>query len=318
MANCLTTKIFKMPASMPIHKQAQLTGHNASVFALSPYQQADSFLSGAGDGWIVHWNFEQPDLGRLIAKVDAQVFSLSYLPKLHIIVAGDMNGGVHWVYPNEDGRTKDIAHHQKGVFGILAKGDHLITIGGGGVVTLWDPTQARTLESIQLSNQSLRSIDYSPQREEIAIGASDNSIYLLNADDFTVRDKIVDAHSNSVFSVKYTPDGSTLLSGGRDALLKSWSFENDSPTCMASIPAHWFTINSIAFHPEGQLFATASRDKTIKIWNSQGLELQKVLEMQRDGGHLNSVNRLLWLPYQNTLVSASDDRSMILWKAETA
>jgi WD40 repeat protein len=307
-----------MPASLTFQKQAQLTGHEASIFALSPYLSGDSFLSGAGDGWIVEWSLEKPDLGRLIAKVEAQIFSLCYLPQVHAIVAGDMNGGVHWIYPDDNGRTIDIAHHQKGVFGILAKEENLITIGGLGVATLWDTAKARTLESIQLSSQSLRSLDYSPQRREIAIGASDNNIYLLDADNFALRQKIASAHDNSVFSVKYTPDGSTLLSGGRDAMLKAWSLEAATPNCTNSLPAHWFTINSIVFHPEGRLFATASRDKTIKIWDSQGLKLLKVLEMQRDGGHLNSVNRLLWLSHQNTLISASDDRSMILWKTEMA
>lgn len=78
--------------------------------------------------------------------------------------------------------------------------------------------------------------------------------------------------------------------------------------------AHMFTINHLAFSPDGSLFATASRDKTIKIWDTYSLKLLKVLDTIRHGGHINSVNRLLWLP--EMLVSASDDQRAIIWEVE--
>ena len=76
-------------------------------------------------------------------------------------------------------------------------------------------------------------------------------------------------------------------------------------------PAHWYTLNHLAFSPDGALFATASRDKTIKIWDAQTFSLLKTIDTIRYGGHINSVNRLLWLP--EALLSVSDDRTMKIW-----
>ncbi|HQF28656.1 MAG TPA: WD40 repeat domain-containing protein, partial [Bacteroidia bacterium] len=57
----------------------------------------------------------------------------------------------------------------------------------------------------------------------------------------------------------------------------------------------------------------ASRDKTVKIWDPESLEVIIRLEKQEADGHVNSVNKLLWL--NNTdLLSAGDDRSIALWK----
>lgn len=320
--------------SLQVQKIAQLTGHNASIFALAAESGAQHFLSAAGDGWVVRWDLGNPAsptaslqrpqaVGKLIAKVETQIFSMLNLPDYNKLVVGNMNGGVHWVDLENPEATKNIAHHQKGVFDILRVGESVFTIGGEGKITRWSVGEGRSLESLHLSNQSLRCVDFlvrhnddgggSLSHNEIAIGASDNNIYLLNTDSLELKKTIKNAHDNSVFAVKYSPDGRYLLSGGRDAHLKIWDTKNDFQLVNAQ-PAHWFTINDLVFHPAGHWFATASRDKTIKIWDAKTFELLKVLDTIRDGCHVNSVNRLLWL--ENFLISCSDDRSIIVWEIE--
>ena len=121
------------------------------------------------------------------------------------------------------------------------------------------------------------------------------------------------AHDNSVFTLKYSPDYRFLLSGSRDARLKSWNvWENYS--LEKKIVAHIYAINHIEYSPDGQYFATASMDKSIKIWDAERLKLLKVIDRARHAGHGTSVNRLLWSAHQNTLLSASDDRRISVWQ----
>ncbi len=294
-------------------KIATLTGHNSSIFAIIPYKTPHLFLSGAGDGWIVEWNFNDPKMGRLVAKVETQIFSLCYLADANKVVAGNMNGGVHWVDLANPTATKNILQHEKGVFAIQQIGNYLFTAGGAGMLTRWDINQQKTVESLHLSNQSLRCIAFSKERKELAIGASDHNIYLLDADTLAIKQTIKAAHDNSVFTLKYSPNSQFLISGGRDAHLRVRDL-NQGGKEISTQPAHWYTINDIAFHPKAPIFATASRDKTIKIWNSETYELLKVIETVRDQGHLNSVNRLFWSTFNNYLVSCGDDRSILIWE----
>lgn len=301
-----------MSTALQLRQVARLGGHNAAIFALAPFADQRYFLSAAGDGWIVKWDLDDPDPGRLIAKVDTQIFSLCALPDQDRLIAGNMNGGVHWIDLRQPEQTRNIAHHEKGVFAIEHIDGYVFTAGGQGMLTRWSVAGTRTEESIKLSNQSLRSLAVHPGKNQLAVGASDNSIYLLKIPDLQLIHTIRNAHDNSVFSLQYSPDGRQLISGSRDAHLKAWDIWDGFQEIVAK-PAHWFTINAIAYHPDGHLFATASRDKTIKIWDAESFELLKVIETIRDNGHVNSVNSLLWSPYQNYLLSASDDRTIGIW-----
>lgn len=295
---------------------ARLTGHNASIFALSPGRSSQEFFSGAGEGWIAAWDLEQPQDGKLEAQVQQQIFSLAFEEKSGQIIAGDMNGGVHFINPGQPEGSRSIRHHQKGVFAIKAVQGWAFTGGGLGKITKWDPATARPLESLQLTGQSIRAITVSPDQKIMAVGCSDNNIYLIEPASMQVLARQEQAHDNSVFALCFSIDGQTLFSGGRDAHLKAWAIAGPSISPLADIPAHWFTINSLALHPQGLWLASASRDKTIKIWDPGSLALLKVLEAGRDSGHINSVNSLFWSSCHGQLISASDDRSIIVWQVE--
>ncbi len=302
-----------------IRKVQQLTGHNGAIYALAPGPEPRTFLSAGGDGWVVQWSLAEKDeqgelLGRLVAKVDTQVFSLAYIPTTHTVVAGDMNGGVHWLNLREDRPNRHIAHHKKGTFGLQIVGEELISIGGSGMLTKWDILRQASIESLHLSSQALRSLVHVPGTNTIFFGSSDHSIFKLSVDSLEVQEKVAASHENSVFALHNHPlHPGTLYSGGRDAQLKKWSI-GESLTLENAQPAHWYTINHLIADPSGDYLLSASRDKTIRIWDSTEFKLLMTLDAARDGGHVNSVNRLMWIEGTSFFVSASDDRSLILWE----
>ena len=287
------------------------SGHNSALYALAKGRTERHFLTAGGDGWVVEWDLDDPELGKLVASVETQCFSLCALPDPNRLVAGNMNGGLHWINREAPELTRNVQHHTKGVFALQSIGPWVFSGGGDGFLTRWDAEQARTVESLQLSHQALRAIAFSEQRNELAIGASDQSIYLLDAETLDIRQILKNAHTNSVFTLAYSPDHQYLMSGGRDAMLRVWALEEDCQL-RSEQPAHWYTINHLTFSPDGQHFATASRDRTLKIWDAQTFELLKVLDTQRFGAHTRSVNRLLWMP--EALISCGDDRLAMIWE----
>lgn len=112
--------------------------------------------------------------------------------------------------------------------------------------------------------------------------------------------------------MRFSPDGKFLLTGGKDAHLNIWQVGHYDK--IKSIPAHDWAIYDIAYSPNSNLFATASRDKTLKIWDSKTFQLLKVINKEKYDGHQFSVNKLIWSTYNNYLISAGDDRAIIIWE----
>jgi WD40 repeat protein len=293
-----------------VERKAALTGHRDCVYALTKSGQPRQLFSAGGDGQVVQWDLDQPDQGRLLAKVGNSVYALCYLPGQNRLVAGQNTEGVHLIDLAGQQAIRSAKITSSAIFAIQHFEQKLYVGTGEGVLTVLDAEQLTTLAHLRLAGQSLRSMAIHPQRRELACGFSDAHVRVLDLDSGLVKYDWA-AHANSVFSLAYSPDGSLLFSGSRDAHLKVWDV-GAGYLAVDDIVAHMYTINDVAFSPDGALFATCSKDKSVKLWDTAGRRLLKVIDRARHAGHGTSVNKLLWTG-ERELVAASDDRSLSVW-----
>ncbi|MEG4861119.1 AAA-like domain-containing protein, partial [Microcoleus sp. K1-B1] len=120
----------------------------------------------------------------------------------------------------------------------------------------------------------------------------------------------LEGHSNSVWSVAFSPDGLTLVSASSDNTIQLWDLQTQKP--IATLTGHSSSVRSVAFSPDGLTLVSASSDNTIKLWH---LQSQKPIATLT--GHSSSVRSVAFSPDGLTLASASSDNTIKLWHLQS-
>jgi WD40 repeat protein len=77
--------------------------------------------------------------------------------------------------------------------------------------------------------------------------------------------RTIAAHTDAVYSVAISPDGSTLATGSYDQLIKLWELQTGKE--LLTLKGHNGCVFDLAFRPDGKVLASASADRTVKLWS---------------------------------------------------
>ncbi len=302
------------PQKIQVYKEATFTGHRDCVYALEPMPDEQRFFSAAGDGMVVRWDLQKPDQGELVAQVSSSVYAMRALSDRKELWIGQNFDGIHMIDLHSRQAIRSLGFTKEAIFDISDWESNVYIATGDGTVTRIDKNTYTVQQVVKASDKSARSLAINPQTQELAVGYSDHHIRIFDARTLQLK-QVLSGHTNSVFSVVYSPDYRCLLSGGRDAKLNVWDVQAGY-VLQESVIAHMYAINHIAYRADGQYFATGSMDKSVKIWDAETFRLLKVIDKARHAGHGTSVNKLLWIELSDQLISASDDRTLSVWTLE--
>ncbi len=296
-----------------ITRKNVFTGHRGSVYSIAGPAQQNSFITAGGDGIIAEWLINGTDEGVPLANVGKVVYSIAIEPDGKRVFAGQSDGGIHVIDTDQKKELRLLQLHEGPVFNIKVFKEHdlLISLGGDGTMVVTQLSDLEPLKKLKLSQGKLRNMEI--LNGIAAVGTGEGSVKILSIPEWKVIHEFGDHQPGfSVNAIAFSPDGSKLYTGSRDAHLNI-NDVNEGFKLLQSIPAHNYAIYSILFHPDGSVMATCSRDKTIKIWDPETMEVQTRIDKEQFDGHLNSVNALYWHP-DGKLVSAGDDRAVMLWE----
>ncbi|MDF5691204.1 WD40 repeat domain-containing protein [Aquirufa aurantiipilula] len=297
---------------MQIERIDTFSGHRGPIYSLASGEQAHEFYSAGSDGWVVQWNLQKPDLGKVVAQISGSVYAMKY-DEMGVLWVGQNFEGIHGIQLSNQERIFSIGLGANSIFDILFNQNQVWVAHQDGLITVVDADSKQIIKHIKSSDKSVRTLRLLPQNR-IAAAYSDGYIRIFNSK-FELENAWK-AHDGSVFGLQYWEKDGVLISVGKDARIKKWDITKIVVPFEAAseVIAHMYAIHDLSFHPQLPLFASASMDKTIKIWDAENLTLLKVIDAARYGGHKNSVNKLIWTPFEDQLVSASDDKNISVWK----
>ena len=153
-------------------------------------------------------------------------------------------------------------------------------------------------------------VSYSPGGLIIAAAHSDWTVRLWDVSTGKLTSpSTLRGHTAEIHAVEYSPDGKRIASGSADKTIRIWDphADTDSESLIAILP-YRDSVRSIAFSPDSRMLAGGSDDGIIQVWNADTGD--RIYEFK---DHTDSVQAVHFSRNRTELVSASLDRTAILW-----
>lgn len=213
---------------------------------------------------------------------------------------------------------------------------------GDTTVRLWDvadPTHPLPLDVLRGHTDTVTSAAFSPDGKRVATGSWDRTARIWNLAQ-TDTPAVLPVHPAIVWSVAFTPDGSTLVTIG--GATQFWDVSTPSAPKRTStiqggfyqaafspdgrvlanadrlldlrdlsLGTHDDVVTSLAYDPAGHLLASASWDGTARLWQVTGGRALWPLSTLR--GHTRFVRCVAFSPDGRILVTASEDATVRVW-----
>jgi len=124
-----------------------------------------------------------------------------------------------------------------------------------------------------------RAFDLSYQNNAIAVVVDGRDIIILNAITGS-QTAVLSGHEGPVFSVAYSPDGISLVSGSLDNTVKLWDAQTGG--VVKTFYGHTKCVSSVSVSADCARIASGSWDETLRLWDIQTGECYYVIN-QEDG-----------------------------------
>ncbi len=281
-----TVRVWQIPQAKPMHI---LGGHISAVNALAFSPDGKYLVTGDPAG-VRLWLPEEGRLIKFLSSTQSPITQVSFSTDNQLLLAGNENHTLTWWHIDE----LNIPHSlmdRAARWVLFPNSTTLATVSSYGRLRLWQLPEGQLLETLE-GHSDGACLGISP--DGAFLGASDQTNLRLWRAGQGYQTGLIEAHSQPVTSLLFSPDQHMMATGGQDGMVRLWHLpQGRLLETQAGLTA---AVHPIAFSPSGDWFACAN-DSQIFLWALDNLgSLFKLPVTRLNGEMIDLAERVIKSP----------------------
>lgn len=278
--------------------------------ALSP--DGRKLAGGTWDGTLKVWDIAR---GSLLWAVNwpqtvIVIYQLEFSPDGNLIACSGDDFDVRLLKTSDGSEWQRLVHPQRVMIARwTSDGQLLVTGDADGIIRFWKlhkTEPAVCIKTFTGHSQTIFGIAFSPDNLRVASSSLDGTVKVWDVDS-GVLIHTIESHDSGVLRLRWSPDGRSIVSSGRDdSIIKLWNPEDGR--LQATLQGHTSTVRSLFFTPDNRHLVSSGPDGTLRIWDVATGECLRIIY-----GYAASLTDLEWSPDSQYVVGGGTDALVMVY-----